>query len=151
MCHHGLRHGQDRRIQLARQPARTRVTAVTRGWGIKIKWPCTGADGGVLRAWWLAVDVAGQPGEGRIPAVRRGYRRRTATRRLIAMDRRAAVAVGRPRILPVNAAPSSKAVRRGICTGSLLLGFGSWPRYGKGVSKRPPGLPDHGAVARVSG
>ena len=44
-----------------------------------------------------------------------------------------AVAVGRPRILPVNAAPSSKAVRRCICTGSLLPGFGSWPRYGQGV------------------
>ena len=37
------------------------------GLGIKIKWPGTGADGGVLRAWWLAVDVAGQvlvPGGG---------------------------------------------------------------------------------------
>ena len=32
-----------------------------RGLGIKIKWPSTGADGGVLRAWWLAVDVVGRP------------------------------------------------------------------------------------------
>jgi hypothetical protein len=38
-----------------------RIAAVTRGLGIKIKWPSTGADGGVLRAWWLAVDVVGRP------------------------------------------------------------------------------------------
>ena len=37
------------------------VAAVTRGLGIKIKWPGSGVDGGVLRAWWLAVDVVGRP------------------------------------------------------------------------------------------
>ena len=27
-----------------------------------IKWPGIGADGGVLRAWWLTVDIVGRPG-----------------------------------------------------------------------------------------
>src|SRR5258708_17466027 len=38
------------------------ISADLRGLGIKIKWPGTGADGSVLRASWLAVDVTGQPG-----------------------------------------------------------------------------------------
>ena len=37
------------------------LPAVTRGLGIKIKWLSSGADGGVLRAWWLAIDIAGRP------------------------------------------------------------------------------------------
>jgi hypothetical protein len=37
-----------------------RISAAVRGLGIKIKWPGTGADGGVLRAWWLAVDAVGK-------------------------------------------------------------------------------------------
>jgi hypothetical protein len=40
---------------------------------IKVKWPGTGADEGVLRAWWLVVDVVGKPealdGSLRMPAV----------------------------------------------------------------------------------
>jgi hypothetical protein len=39
-----------------------RQATVTPGLAVKIKWPGTGADGGVLRAWWLTVDVAGRPG-----------------------------------------------------------------------------------------
>jgi hypothetical protein len=99
-CQRRRRPGQARHRQ-----GRLQITAVTRGLGIKIKWPCTGADGGVLRACGSPSMSPVSPARGASPPFGRGYRCRTATRRLIAMDRRAAVAVGLPRILPVDAAP----------------------------------------------
>jgi hypothetical protein len=47
-----------------------RIAAVTRGLGIKIKWPSTGADGGVLRAWWCAKTVGMRQNFGSYPLSR---------------------------------------------------------------------------------
>jgi hypothetical protein len=111
------------------------------GWGLrasaKIRTGAARRRAGVAAAWWCGWRISLRAGAretgGGLPVPEAGSS--------LASESVEKPGAGVP-TLTGHAAPSSKAVRRGICTGSLLLGFGSWPRYGKGISRRPPGLPD---------